>query len=129
MVHRFRAATLTVLAAAVSIAACSSQDEEQRRVARLRAELPTGTSLEKAEALLRAQGATFSKRTAQECEALVRESRVPTQLQPKGGPCVFGKIHVSRSWYGQRSDIILQLVFDADGKLRDGSFEVIPTFL
>lgn len=110
-----------------TLAACSSTDEEQRRIARLHADLQPGVSLAQAESLLKSQGASFSERTAQECDALVKEARVPTQLQPKGGACVFGKLPVSRSWYGGRSDIIVQLVFDAEGKLRDGSFEAIQS--
>lgn len=120
----FRFSLLLVVA---GLAACSSNDEEQRLIARLHADLQPGVSLAQAESLLKSQGASFSERTAQECDALVKEARVPTQLQPKGGACVFGKLPVSRNWYGGRSDIILQLVFDAEGKLRDGSFEAIQS--
>lgn len=116
--------SLVALAAFVS-AGCASNDDDQRLLAKLQGDLKPGTSLDQAEALLKGQGATYSKRAAQECETMVRESRVPTQLQPKGGPCVFGKLPVSRNWYGGHKDIILQLVFDQDGKLRDGSFEAI----
>lgn len=116
---------VSAIVVATGLSACSDGGEEQRLISRLQAGLQPGVSLAQAEALLQGQGATYSKRTAQECEALVKESRVPTQLQPKGGPCLFGKLPVSRSWYGGRNDIVLQLVFDRDDKLRDGSFEAI----
>lgn len=113
----------------VLLAGCSSTEAEQQALSRLNAGLTPGIALEKAEDLLRAEGASFSRRTAQECDALVKDARVPTQLKPRGGPCIFGKLPVSRTWYGARDDIILQLVFDAEGKLRDGSFEAIQSLL
>lgn len=126
MMNRFPLAAL-LLGVVASLTACSSNDEEQRLIARLHDDFHPGVSLAQAESLLKTQGASFSVRTAQECDALVKEARVPTQLQPKGGVCIFGKLPVSHSWYGARSDIILQLVFDAEGKLRDGSFEAIQS--
>lgn len=96
-------------------------------LAGLRARLTPGVSLADAEAYLQSRGAGFSKRSAQECERMVKESRVPTQLQPKGGPCVFGKLPVSKNWFGASNDIIFQLVFDGENRLNDGSFEAIQS--
>lgn len=120
---------LVLLFCAASLGACSSDDNEERLLAGLRTRLILGVSLADTEAYLQSQGAGFSKRSAQECERMVKESRVPTQLQPKGGPCVFGKLPVSKNWYGARNDIIFQLVFDGENKLHDGSFEAIQAGL
>ncbi|HEX5393527.1 MAG TPA: hypothetical protein VFW68_09610 [Rhodocyclaceae bacterium] len=96
-------------------------------MARLQADFQPGVRLAQAESMMQARVATYSTRTAQECEALVKESRVATQLQPKGGPCIFGKLPISRTWYGGHSNVIFQLVFDRDGVLKDASFEAIQS--
>lgn len=78
---------------------------------------------------LDAHGTTFSVKTQAECQALIERSPNISQLHPEGGPCVFGKIPLSRSWFGGKTDVILQLVFSADDKLVDGHFEEIGSLL
>lgn len=95
----------------------------------LSAEFQPGMALDDARKRLTAHGTTFSERTTAECQALVERSPNVSQLPPQGGPCVFGKIPLSRSWYGGKSDVILQLVFGADGRLVDGHFEQIDSLL
>jgi len=98
-------------------------------IAELRKDFQPGLTMTRAQELLKARNTTFSVRSPTECEALVKEARTAVNLTPRGGPCIFGKIPVSRTWYGARSDVILQLVFTADGKMADGNFEGIETFL
>lgn len=95
----------------------------------LSAEFQPGMPLDDARKRLAAHGTTFSEKTAAECRALVERSPNISQLPPQGGPCVFGKIPLSRSWFGGKSDVILQLVFSADGQLVDGHFEQIDSLL
>lgn len=123
-----------VLACLASLAllfagACSSGNESATLVAQLHRDFQPGLAIAQAQELLKARNATFSVRSAGECETLVKEARTAVNLTPRGGPCIFGKIPVSRTWYGARSDVILQLVFTADGKMADGNFEAIETFL
>lgn len=94
-------------------------------ISALHQELRPGLSLDAAQSVLKRHGATSSTRSAAECLKLVEASRVPTQLAPRGGPCVFGKVLGPRNWYGGHTDVILQLVFNADNKLEDASFEAI----
>ena len=60
-----------------------------------------------------------------ELRELAKRSAMASQLPPRGGPCIFGKIPVSTNWLGGRTDVILQLVFTPDGTLADGNFEEI----
>jgi hypothetical protein len=109
--------------------ACALAGDSKALIAELRQEFQPGLPLARAQELLKARNTTFSVRSATECEALVKEARTAVNLAPRGGPCIFGKIPVSRTWYGARSDVILQLVFTADGKMADGNFEGIESFL
>ena len=97
-------------------------------IARLRQAFQAGIPLPRAETLLREHGANFSRRSATECEAMASKTAMAAQLKPRGGPCVFGKIPVAKSWTGLRTDVILQLTFSPDGKLADGNFEEISSF-
>jgi hypothetical protein len=123
-------ARLFVLAllAALGVAACGGGDAAPL-LAQLHKDFQPGLPLGPAQDLLHVRGATLSTRTAGECEALVKEARVATQLAPRGGPCVFGKIPVAQGWFGAHTDVILQLVFGPDGKLVDASFESIDSYL
>lgn len=112
---------------AASLGACTSSPSPLPD--QLSAELQPGISLDDARKKLAAHGTTFSEKSATECQALVERSPNASQLPPQGGPCVFGKIPVSRSWFGGKSDVILQLVFGADGRLVDGHFEQIDSLL
>lgn len=95
----------------------------------LRAEFQPGMDLEEARRRLIAHGTTFSLKSDTECTALVERSPNVSQLRPRGGACIFGKIPLSRTWFGGHTDVILQLVFSADGKLADGQFEEIGSLL
>lgn len=123
--------TLSRLAAALFLAtnlgACTSSPSPLPD--QLSAEFQPGLSLDDARKKLATHGTTFSEKTASECQALVERSPNVSQLPPQGGPCLFGKIPLSRSWYGGKSDVILQLVFAADGRLVDGHFEQIDSLL
>ncbi|WP_374484417.1 hypothetical protein [Zoogloea sp.] len=123
--------TLPCLAAALflaaSLGACTSSPSPLPD--QLSAEFQPGLSLDDARKKLAAHGTTFSEKTASECQTLVERSPNVSQLPPQGGPCLFGKIPLSRSWYGGKSDVILQLVFAADGRLVDGHFEQIDSLL
>ncbi|MRR51785.1 MAG: hypothetical protein EG825_12890 [Rhodocyclaceae bacterium] len=119
---------LALLLFAFSCASIQAGDAKTL-VAELRKEFQPGLPLARAQELLKARNTTYSLRSAAECEALVKEARTAVNLAPRGGPCIFGKIPVSRTWYGARSDVILQLVFTADGRMVDGNFEAIETFL
>ncbi len=103
-------------------------DEQSALIAALRQEIRPGLPLDRAQAILKGHGATTSTRSPAECRKLVEEARVPTQISPRGGPCVFGKILGPRSWYGGHTDVILQLVFGPDGKLVDANFEAIDSY-
>ena len=107
--------------------AIAQADGQDPLIAALGQELQPGLALDRAQLILKGHGATSSTRPAAECTKMVEESRVPTRLAPRGGPCVFGKIPGPRNWYGGHTDVILQLVFGADGKLVDASFEAIDT--
>ncbi|MDD5249573.1 MAG: hypothetical protein PHY45_11340 [Rhodocyclaceae bacterium] len=117
-----------VLFAALVLAACGG-GEATPLLAQLNKDFQPGLTVGQAQDLLKTRGAASSLRSAAECEALVKEARVPTQISPRGGPCVFGKIPVARGWFGAHTDVILQLVFGADGKLVDASFEEIASYL
>lgn len=103
--------------------------DQSSLLATLRQELRPGLPLDRAQFILKELGATSSTRSAPECRKLVEESRVPTQISPRGGPCIFGKVLGPRTWYGGHTDVILQLVFGADGKLVDATFEAIDSLL
>lgn len=96
-------------------------------VQQLKTEFRPGLGLAEAESLLTHHGITHSQRPAAECEALARESRLPAQLTPRGGPCLFGKLPGPRAWYGAHTDVILQLVFTPDLRLADANFEAIES--
>ncbi|MBS0348562.1 MAG: hypothetical protein JSR69_19115 [Proteobacteria bacterium] len=123
--------TLSRLAAglflAAGLSACTSSPSPLPD--QLSAEFQPGIPLDDARKKLAAHGTTFSEKTAAECQALVERSPNVSQLPPQGGPCVFGKIPLTRSWFGGKSDVILQLVFGADGRLVDGHFEQIDSLL
>lgn len=127
----FTHTTLSRLAAGLcltaSLAACSPAPSPLPD--QLGAEFQPGMSLDDARRRLTAHGTTFSEKSSTECQALVERSPNVSQLPPQGGPCVFGKIPLSRSWFGGKSDVILQLVFSADGRLADGHFEQIDSLL
>ncbi len=97
--------------------------------AELKAELGVGMPVAEASKRLRAHGTTLSVYSAAECQALLDRSPNISQLPPRGGPCIFGKIPLSKTWYGAHTDVILQIVFDASGKLVDGNFEELGSFL
>ncbi len=78
---------------------------------------------------LRTHGTTLSVYSAVECQALLDRTPNIAQLPPRGGPCLFGKIPLSKTWYGAHTDVILQIIFDADGKLVDANFEELGSFL
>jgi hypothetical protein len=112
------------------ICACSSgNDAANKLIAQLHTDFQPGLSTTRAQELLTASKATFSVRSAAECNALVSEARTSVNLAPQGGPCIFGKIPVSQTWYGGHTDVILQLVFTPDGKMADGNFEAIESSL
>jgi len=114
--------------AAIGITACSSADDKGKQLmAQLKTDLPPGVSLPQALNILQSRNVTFSQKTLRECDALVKQARVQTQLTTKGGPCVFGKAQVDRSWYGAHTDLILQLVFNADEVLMDGNYEILDS--
>lgn len=120
-----------ILALLVFVASCAPAlaGDAKALIAELHKEFQPGLTISRAQELLKSRNTTFSVRSATECEALVKEARTAVNLTPRGGPCIFGKIPVSRTWYGARSDVILQLVFTADGTMADGNFEAIETFL
>lgn len=94
-------------------------------VPELRQQFQPGLTQAAAETALRARGTTFSIRSPAECAELANRSAMASQLPPRGGPCIFGKIPVSTNWLGGHTDVILQLVFTPDGTLADGNFEEI----
>ena len=97
-------------------------------LATLKQALPLQIALTDAEATLRQQGVTFTRHSAAECEDLNRNAQVQSQLPPKGGPCLFGKKEGPHNWYGAHQDVILQLVFDSQGRMADGHFEVVDGY-
>lgn len=97
--------------------------------AELKAELGLGMPVAEASERLRAHGTTLSVYSATECQALLDRSPNIAQLPPRGGPCIFGKIPLSKTWYGGHTDVILQIVFDADGRLADANIEELGSFL
>jgi len=108
------------------LTACSSPEQQaQLRMEQLKQALPNGLPLPAAKQALQTNGVIFSEKTAVECENLGRQSRVQTQLPARGGPCLFGKWAAPKAWYGRHVDVILQLVFDTEGKLVDGNYETI----
>lgn len=120
-----------VLFAAVCalLAACGAgTDAAAPLLDELRRELQPGIGLLQAQAALQARGATTSTRAGAECAALVEASRTSTGLRPRGGPCVFGKIPVAQGRFGMHTDVIVQLVFAADGRLADASFEALESW-
>lgn len=127
---RTRTAPLRLLIgslALLSVTACAPAPSPLP--AELKAELGVGMPVAEASERLRAHGTTLSVYTAAECQALLDRSPNISQLPPRGGPCIFGKIPLSKTWYGAHTDVILQIVFGADGKLIDGNFEELGSFL
>jgi len=125
-VSRHIFSVLVVMLSAMFIAACSSADDKGKMLmAQLKAELPPGVSLTQTLSILKSRNVTFSQKTIRECDALVKQARVQTQLTTKGGPCIFGKAQIDRSWYGAHTDLILQLVFNTDEVLMDGNYEIL----
>lgn len=110
------------------LSACGQDQALQMLMERLKRDLQPKLELARARSLLDQQGITYSVRPAAECDALARESRLPTQIAAKGGPCVFGKAPGHRNWYGAHTDVIFQLVFSADEHLADGHFEAIEAY-
>lgn len=125
--HRIRA-TLNrlclALLCAVAVAACAGKSDLPDR---LRQEFRPGLPIADAREKLGAHGTTYSIRNTMECEGLARNSAIAALQPPPGGMCIFGKIPVSRSWFGVRTDVILQLVFNHDGVLLDANFEEITS--
>ena len=109
---------------ALALSACSGRSDLPER---LRQEFRPGLSIAEAREKLTAHGTTYSIRNTMECEGLVRNSPIAALQPPQGGLCIFGKIPVSKSWFGVRSDVILQLVFSGDGVLQDGNFEEVTS--
>ncbi|HRH72334.1 hypothetical protein [Zoogloea sp.] len=97
--------------------------------AEMQAEFRPGMTLDDASKRLTARGTTFSVKTEAECQALVERSPNISQLRPRGGPCVFGKIPLSKTWFGGHTDLILQLVFTPGNTLADAHFEEIGSLL
>ncbi len=97
--------------------------------AEMQAEFQPGMMLEDASKRLTARGTTFSVKTEAECTALVERSPNISQLRPRGGPCIFGKIPLSKTWFGGHTDVILQIVFSADNTLADAHFEEIGSLM
>lgn len=112
-----------VLATTLLITACS--DAPSPLVPELRNQYKSGYPLDKAIDDLKARNTTFAVHDKGECETLARAQTMSIQLRPQGGPCIFGKIPVSKNWLGGHTDVILQLVFDREGKLVDGDIEEI----
>ncbi|WP_374266784.1 hypothetical protein [Zoogloea sp.] len=113
------------LLAALGLAACTPAPSPA--VPELRTQFKPGYPLGEAVKALKARNTTFSVMSAAECETMARQSALAAELRPRGGPCIYGKIPVSKNWLGGRTDVILQLVFAADSTLVDGNFEEIST--
>ena len=108
---------------ALLLAACSPAPQVDSAV--LEAEFQPGVDLDQALARLDQHHFTYTLRSPGECAALASEGRVRSQLEPRGGPCVFGKLPGPQNWHGGHSDVIVQLVFGSDCKLSDGHFETL----
>lgn len=120
---RLRLACTAAALAGLALSACSQAPSPL--VPQLRGTLTPGVTLAAAEAELQRHGATYSIKTAAECDEIGRKSAMAAALPARGGPCVFGKIPVGTDWLGGRTDVILQLVFGPDGRLADGNFEEV----
>ena len=120
---RLRPLPAAALAAALLLAGC--EEPPSPLVPALRQQFQPGHPLADALRDLKAGNTRFSVHSRSECETLSRANTMHSRLRPAGGPCVFGKIPVSTNWLGGHTDVILQLVFDADDKLADGDFEEI----
>lgn len=119
---RFRAIAAPLLAA---LALASCEEPPSPLVPELQQQFRPGYPLADAIQSLKARNATLSVYNRSECESLARANTMTSRLRPGGGPCIFGKIPVSKNWLGGHTDVILQLVFNAEDKLRDGDFEEI----
>lgn len=91
----------------------------------LSAELRPGMPLAEVSVRLKARNTTYSVKDPAACQAWMEKNGNRSQLAPRGGSCLFGKIPIDRSVLGTRRDVILQVVFDPDEKLADGHFEEI----
>jgi hypothetical protein len=109
--------------ACAALAACTAAPSPL--VPQLRQALQPGLTIAAAEAELKRHAATWSIKSAAECDEIGRKSAMAAQLPARGGPCIFGKIPVGTDWLGGRTDVIVQLVFTPDGRLADGNFEEI----
>lgn len=119
-----RLPVLCGLACGLLLSACSLAPNPLPE--QMNGEFAPGMSLDEASQRLKAHGTTFSVKTEAECMALVERSPNVSQLRPRGGACVFGKIlGKPEGLLGGHSDVILQLVFDGSGKLVDAHFEEI----
>jgi hypothetical protein len=110
---------------ALLLAGCAP--EPSPLAAQLRQEFQPGLSLAEASEHLLAHGAVFTLSSATQCKTQMAHSALAAELSPRGGPCIFGKIAVTRNWLGGRSDVILQLVFSSEGTLADGNFEELAS--
>ncbi|WP_153159779.1 hypothetical protein [Zoogloea sp. 1C4] len=119
---RFRAISAALLAA-LALAGC--EEPPSLLVPELQQQFRPGYPLADAIQSLKARNATLSVHNRSECESLARANTMSSRLRPGGGPCIFGKIPVSKNWLGGHTDVILQLVFNAEDKLADGDFEEI----
>ena len=117
---------LLALSATLSML-CACAPEAGPLQARFSEEFQPGMPFTEAQQILLDHGATLSVSNAKHCEQQVRQSATATQLPPHGGPCIFGKIPISKNWLGGRTDLILQLVFDPENKLVDANFEEISS--
>jgi hypothetical protein len=120
---RFRAIPTAVLLAALALAGC--EEPPSPLVPELKQQFGPGYPLADAIQNLKARNTTLSVHSRSECESLARSNTMTSRLRPGGGPCIFGKIPVSKNWLGGHTDVILQLVFNAEDKLVDGDFEEI----
>lgn len=120
---RFRPTLAAILVATFALAGCEAPPSPL--VPELQQQFKPGHALADAIQSLKARNATLSIHNRSECESLARASTMSSRLRPGGGPCIFGKIPVSRNWLGGHTDVILQLVFDPQDKLADGDFEEI----
>ncbi|MGE5469077.1 MAG: hypothetical protein ACM3Y9_16775 [Ignavibacteria bacterium] len=120
---------LPILLALLALAGCGgTNDGAAPLLLELQKEFQPGLGLVQTQAALQARGATTTTRSAENCAALVGQARVQTQLQPRGGPCIFGKLPGRRDRLGWHTDIIMQMVFGTDDKLADASFEAIESW-
>lgn len=123
-VSAHRRSALCGLACSLLLSACSPTPNPLPE--QMSGEFAPGMSLDEASQRLKAHGTTFTVKTEAECMALVERSPNVSQLRPRGGPCVFGKIlGKPEGLLGGHSDVILQLVFDGRSTLVDAHFEEI----